>query len=201
MNPRVLAGGCAAVLLAALAAPKPSSGQPPAPAPDAQARPDVPVEQSAAMRNPFWPVGYTPAATPTGTPAAVAVPAGATPAFAVPAGPPREEDWNEARRLLQFGGVSSRAGGPMFAVVSGRVVAAGDFVEAPYRGWVFAWRVQRVDASGIELVRAADRVRRAGAAAEPAAPPGGARKPPPPAGAAAGDAPSGAEAGVKEENR
>jgi hypothetical protein len=97
----------------------------------------------AVLRDPFWPIGYRPASTAT----ASALSSGSPPQAA-----PTEEQWEAARRKVVVQGVTRR-GDRAMAIINDRVIGVGEIVEAREGGFIFRWRVEAVEESGVIIRR------------------------------------------------
>jgi len=101
---------------------------------------DTPV---ASLRDPFWPVGWTPpkpvAAAPVPHQAPVAPKQNRSPVR-----------WEEARKLLKVTGLSKTTEGKAFAILKDvGVVEESDIVTVTLDGLVYKWRVTGVTEDGI----------------------------------------------------
>ncbi len=90
-----------------------------------------------AIRDPFWPIGWTPPPPePEGTPAADA-----------PKGPIR---WEEATRLLIVSGIARLPGDRYAATLRNvGVVEEGDRVSIEFQDMIYHWEIQTITSKGI----------------------------------------------------
>lgn len=107
-----------------------------------------------AVRDPFWPVGYVPKvvavkkAVPETTGAVSPLPKTIL---------TRLPQWDEAQKQLDIRGISligrdKATNKPKYlAVVTGRLVEAGQVVSVTYEGMVYRWKVVGIDESGISF--------------------------------------------------
>jgi len=104
------------------------------------------------VRDPFWPVGYSPGQEePANLPAPQVEKR--------PEAPPR---WKEATRSLRIKGVLRVSAGKYVAMINDRIVGEGDLIEAFFSGRKYRWRIKSVSREGVgfqplesELVRPA----------------------------------------------
>jgi hypothetical protein len=107
----------------------------------------IPIEKP--LRDPFWPVGYAPAA------------AAAVVFIDTPDGPkPRPEnlkpDWNTAEKQLSISGVVVDHTGkrPTFAIVNGAIITVGDGLTLESRRFTYIWKVKGITReNGLQLTR------------------------------------------------
>jgi len=93
------------------------------------------------LRDPFWPVGYTPGQhEPTNTISEAPKPP--------PVAPPR---WKEATRTLTIKGVLRVSEGKYVAMINDQIVGEGDTVEAVFAGRRYRWRVKGVSRDGVRF--------------------------------------------------
>jgi hypothetical protein len=93
-------------------------------------------------RDPFWPIGYSPAAEED----ALADREETSPTRAAV----RERQWRQAQAELNVGGMT-QMGATVLVMIEGALVGAGDQVEKTMDGMVFRWQVTEIDAGGISL--------------------------------------------------
>lgn len=134
------------------------------PAPDAALLPGQPAPPSQSadegdgavstprMRDPFWPVGYTPKVVRR-KPAGVGMPA-SSPVAVVPE-VSHVPQWDEARRKLDIRGISligrDKVTGKAryLAMVAGKLVEEGDVVNVTYEDRVYRWKVVGIGTAGV----------------------------------------------------
>lgn len=120
--------------------------------------PEEPVEtnrikllhkQASELRDPFWPVGYTPPRKEPPQTAPVTVSAPAQPAEPVVVErPPR---WDDALRTVSIKGIMSVGAGKYMAVVNDLVVNEGDTVSVTFEGRRYTWKIARITADGVKF--------------------------------------------------
>lgn len=129
----------------AITAPSGQTGATPDAATEGDAEEDGETE-TAMVRDPFWPVGYSPAPvvrktkTKQGGPAAPVVPETVVP------------KWDEALKSLKVTGIM-KAGAGYVAVVNGQVVAEKDAVATTFEGQNYSWKVASISARGVKFAR------------------------------------------------
>ena len=110
----------------------------------------------ARVRDPFWPVGYTPKVVSK----SVESKAGETSAQAIAAvllERARTPQWDEARRKLDIRGISligrdKASGQPKFlAMVAGRLVEEGNVVNVTYEDRVYRWKIVGIGKGGVSF--------------------------------------------------
>lgn len=108
---------------------------------------EAPADQLAEseLRNPFWPVGYSPV-TKT-VPAVMPAAEGATASSVAPVA---EDLMKKALTMLRFGGIIRR-GTNCYATVNGTMVEAGDTIPIIVDGTVVIFNVRSVDMKRIRL--------------------------------------------------
>lgn len=104
-------------------------------------------------RNPFWPVGFDPAAKARALEQKIAESLSRTPTPPPPPKPATEQDWTEARKWLRIEGVSRTSTGESVALINSRVNQVGEFVSINYNGRVYRWTVKAIDENGVDLAR------------------------------------------------
>lgn len=87
-------------------------------------------ESGGALRDPFWPVGYTPA-------------------WVIEQESPQRAintaiDWNQAMKHISIQGVSSRSGHDFLAVINGRVKGVGETVSVRTAGLRYTWMIESI---------------------------------------------------------
>jgi hypothetical protein len=114
------------------------------------------VTPVARVRDPFWPVGYTPKVvsksgeSKTGESSAQAM-------AAVLLERARTPQWDEARRKLDIRGISligrdKASGQPKFlAMVAGRLVEEGNVVSVTYEDRVYRWKIVGIGKGGVSF--------------------------------------------------
>jgi hypothetical protein len=95
-----------------------------------------------SSRDPFWPIGYSPAAEEDAL--VEREEKGPTRAAA------RESLWRQAQAELNVGGMT-RMGPTVLVMIEGSLVGAGDHVEKAMEGMVFRWQVTKIDTDKISL--------------------------------------------------
>jgi len=108
------------------------------------------------VRDPFWPVGYTPKIVSKTEEAK----AGGTSAQAIAAVMQervRTPQWDEAKRKLDIRGISligrdKASGQPKFlAMVAGRLVEEGNVVNVTYEDRVYRWKIVGIGKGGVSF--------------------------------------------------
>jgi hypothetical protein len=108
------------------------------------------------VRDPFWPVGYTPKIVNK----TVESKAGGASAQAIASVMPeraRTPQWDEARRKLDIRGISligrdKASGQPKFlAMVAGRLVEEGNVVNVTYEDRVYRWKIVGIGKGGVSF--------------------------------------------------
>ena len=101
------------------------------------------------FRDPFWPVGYSPAKNeppPPPPPKAVEAPKPA-PEQKKPEQPPPppepEPDWRAALRLLKISGYAE-SGGARSCVINGKTVSESEKISIVHDGFRYTWRLDRI---------------------------------------------------------
>ncbi|MDZ4198949.1 MAG: hypothetical protein U1E27_06650 [Kiritimatiellia bacterium] len=102
------------------------------------------------LRNPFWPVGYRPAARPGAR--VTADPKTAAEQAALEA-VRLEQAWGTARARLVIQGISRVGDTRAIALINGKATEAGETVSLALDGMVFRWRIKAIDLSGVDLER------------------------------------------------
>lgn len=105
-------------------------------------------EQSSA-RDPFWPVGYSPAGeAPESNDTYESVERRVR--------DEREMNrlWNEAKAQVNTSGFSRMGREGYMAVVNNRIMRKGDTVRIDHEGLVFRWRIDEISNAGVKLTRA-----------------------------------------------
>lgn len=125
----------------------------------APVQPEAPAEtnrvkllhkQASELRDPFWPVGYTP---PRKEPSKVAP----TPDSSEPAQPAepvvveRPPRWDDALRTVSIKGIMSVGAGKYMAVVNDQVVNEEDTVSVTFEGRRYTWKIARITADGVKF--------------------------------------------------
>ena len=93
----------------------------------------------ADFRDPFWPVGYSPAKEEPQKPKQVEAPKPVTP----PPPPEPEPDWPAAMRLLRISGYAE-SGGQRSCVINGRTVSEAEKISIVHDGFRYTWRIDRI---------------------------------------------------------
>lgn len=137
-------------------------GAPPAPeAVQSNPRQTASVEEATTasvirVRDPFWPVGYTPKVIrKAGEPKPGGAPS-TSPVAEIPEHA-RVPQWDEARRKLDIRGISligrdKLSGQPKFlAMVAGRLVEEGDVVNVTYEDRVYRWKIVGIGKGGVSF--------------------------------------------------
>ncbi len=104
-------------------------------------------KQASELRDPFWPVGYTPPRKEASKQPAVATPA-AAPEPVVTERPAR---WDDALRTVSVKGIMSVGEGKYMAVVNDKVVNENDTVSVFFEGRQYTWKVARIAADGVKF--------------------------------------------------
>jgi hypothetical protein len=107
------------------------------------------------MRDPFWPVGYTPkvASKPTVNKAGQTV----SIAVVTPPEPVHVPQWDEAMRKIDIRGISligrdKDSGQPKYlAMVAGKLVEEGNVVSVTYNEFVYRWKVVGIGTAGVSF--------------------------------------------------
>ncbi len=97
------------------------------------------------FRDPFWPVGYSPAkATPQPQPKTEAPKAPAEKKPEQPPPPPEPEpDWRAALRLLKISGYAE-SGETRSCVINGKTVSESEKISIVHDGFRYTWRLDRI---------------------------------------------------------
>jgi hypothetical protein len=101
------------------------------------------------QRNPFWPVGYQPESI---APVEIVSPE-ATKDLSAAATALVEKGWKDALRRLDVRGSSRMADGRSLALINKRAYAVGEIVQLVHGGRPYAWKVVKIDLSGVTLER------------------------------------------------
>jgi hypothetical protein len=100
----------------------------------------------AEFRDPFWPVGYSPAKAEPPKPQKVE-PAKPAVQEKKPETPPQpaepEPDWPAAMRLLRISGYAE-SGGQRSCVINGRTVSELEKISIVHDGFRYTWRIDRI---------------------------------------------------------
>lgn len=117
---------------------------------------DPAVAPLVRVRDPFWPVGYTPKVinksveSKTGESSAQSIAAGLLERARTP-------QWDEARRKLDIRGISligrdKASGQPKFlAMVAGKLVEEGNVVNVTYEDRVYRWKIVGIGKGGVSF--------------------------------------------------
>ena len=100
----------------------------------------------AEFRDPFWPVGYSPAKEEPPKPKTVetAKPVVKETKPEQPPPPPEPEpDWHAAMRLLRISGYAE-SGNTRSCVINGRTVSEGEKISIVHDGFRYTWRIDRI---------------------------------------------------------
>ncbi|MEI6787726.1 MAG: hypothetical protein WCL49_04530 [bacterium] len=114
------------------------------------------VAQVVRVRDPFWPVGYTPKIV-NKTGEAKAGGSSAQAIAAVMLEHSRTPQWDEAKRKLDIRGISligrdKASGQPKFlAMVAGRLVEEGNVVSVTYEDRVYRWKIVGIGKGGVSF--------------------------------------------------
>lgn len=103
-------------------------------------------KKSLELRDPFWPVGYTPPKKDTGKKKAEISDQPAAPA--VVERPPR---WDDALRTVSVRGIMSVGEGKYMAVVNDNVVSENDVVTINFEGRTYTWKIASISADGVKF--------------------------------------------------
>ena len=98
------------------------------------------------FRDPFWPVGYSPAKEEPPKPKTVetAKPVVKETKPEQPPPPPEPEpDWPAAMRLLRISGYAE-SGGQRSCVINGRTVSEAEKISIVHNGFRYTWRIDRI---------------------------------------------------------
>ena len=101
----------------------------------------------AEFRDPFWPVGYSPAKEePPPPPKKVETPKPVVQEKKPEKPPPPPEpepDWRAAMRLLRISGYAE-SGGKRTCVINGRTVSETEKISIVHEGFRYTWRLDRI---------------------------------------------------------
>ena len=100
----------------------------------------------AEFRDPFWPVGYSPAKEEPPKPAVVEAPKPVVQekkSEEPPPPPEPEPDWPAAMRLLRISGYAE-SGGRRSCVINGRTVSEAEKISIVHDGFRYTWRIDRI---------------------------------------------------------
>lgn len=103
-------------------------------------------KKSLELRDPFWPVGYTPPKKDTGKKKTEVTEQPA--ALPVVERPPR---WDDALRTVSVKGIMSVGGGKYMAVVNDNVVCENDVVTINFEGRTYTWKIASISADGVKF--------------------------------------------------
>ena len=107
------------------------------------------LREASDLRDPFWPVGYTPPRKEASKPKNnVEVGSPSPPQPVVVERPPR---WDEALRTVSIKGIMSVGGGKFTAVVNDQIVNEEDTVSVVFEGRKYIWKVARISADGVKF--------------------------------------------------
>lgn len=106
-------------------------------------------KQATALRDPFWPVGYTPPQKKPPQPAPADQPTPQPQTESVPADRPPK--WDEAMRMISIKGIMSVGEGKYMAVVNDQVVNENDTVSVTFEGRRYSWKIVRIAADGVKF--------------------------------------------------
>ena len=107
----------------------------------------------AEFRDPFWPVGYSPAKEEPPKPKTVetAKPVVKETKPEQPPPPPEPEpDWHAAMRLLRISGYAE-SGNTRSCVINGRTVSEGEKISIVHDGFRYTWRLDRIAAQKSQM--------------------------------------------------
>jgi hypothetical protein len=113
----------------------------------------APDEDRPQGRDPFWPVGYVPKKVVK----PLVVPTTSEKTKAMIPDSARLPLWDEARKALDIRGISmighdKGTGQPRYlAMITGRLIEAGDTVSASFENRVYRWKVVEIDKTGVML--------------------------------------------------
>lgn len=95
----------------------------------------------STLRDPFWPIGWTPPEQASATLVAKATVG--------------QYRWKQALATFELTGLSKKVDGTYVAVLRGvGVVEPGDTIKTVYEGFEYGWQIQEITKKGIEPVRA-----------------------------------------------
>ena len=100
----------------------------------------------AEFRDPFWPVGYSPAKEEPPKQKKVETPksvAQEKKPEAPPPPPEPEPDWHAAMRLLRISGYAE-SGNTRSCVINGRTVSEAEKISIVHDGFRYTWRIDRI---------------------------------------------------------
>ena len=100
----------------------------------------------AEFRDPFWPVGYSPAKEEPPQPKKVEAPKPVVKEKKPEPPPPPPEpepDWPAAMRLLRISGYAE-SGGLRSCVINGRTVSEAEKISIVHDGFRYTWRIDRI---------------------------------------------------------
>jgi hypothetical protein len=106
-------------------------------------------KQASALRDPFWPVGYTPPRKDAPKPTTAVRPMPQTQPEPTPV--ERPPKWDEALRTVSVKGIMSVGEGKYMAVVNDQVVGENDTVAVAFEGRRYTWRITRITADGVKF--------------------------------------------------
>ena len=107
----------------------------------------------AEFRDPFWPIGYSPAKEEPPKPKQVEAPKPVVQAKKPEAPPPPPEpepDWHAAMRLLRISGYAE-SGNTRSCVINGRTVSEGEKISIVHDGFRYTWRIDRIAAQKSQM--------------------------------------------------
>lgn len=107
------------------------------------------LRADSSQRNPFWPVGYQ---SESIAPVEIVSPEAAKDLDAA-ATAQVERGWKEALRRLDVRGSSRMADGRYLSLINKRAYAVGEIVVVAHGGRNYAWKVVKIDLSGVTLER------------------------------------------------
>ncbi len=122
----------------------------------------APAADAAAVRDPFWPVGYAPAIPEPEKPPEPPKPVVKPPEKPKPP-PPKpvtEDEWKMARKLLKITGyaVADRAEGDdaqktSIVIINRKHYQSGETLKIERDGTLFVWRIGEISNNAVELVQ------------------------------------------------
>lgn len=110
----------------------------------------APAPETATMRDPFWPVGFTPKPPEAKSPDGTVTPGVTTIVEPVIEEPPK---WDEALKLLSVKGVMKGKTGGFMAAINNQVVSEGDVISAVHKNRKYSWKVSSISDKGVSFAR------------------------------------------------
>jgi hypothetical protein len=101
--------------------------------------------ESATLRDPFWPIGYSPV-----------VPGSPQTNKSLPKATARVEQppkWDDALKSLEVRGIMKTSSGSYVAIVDGQVASEQEVISKSFLGKTYTWRITSISKAGIKFVR------------------------------------------------